>query len=71
MPLSGILKLGGGFADDLAGALDLDEAHWVATSAPVRMIRGDTTFLSLVDMDQDGTLEVVAGNALYRPDGAC
>ena len=48
------LRIGG--ADDLAGVLDLDEAHWVATSAPVNTLRSDEAFLKLVDADGCGRI---------------
>ena len=43
-------------ADDLDGILDLDEAHWVATGAPVDTIHCDGTFLDLVDVDGNGRI---------------
>lgn len=43
-------------AGDLRHVIDLDEAHWVATSAPVDTLRGDAAFLSLVDADGCGRI---------------
>ncbi len=43
-------------ADDLARALDLDEARWVATGAPIDTLSCDATFLSLVDTDHNGRI---------------
>jgi hypothetical protein len=43
-------------AEDLANAVDLDEAHWVATSAPIGSIRCDSTFLRVLDRDGDGRI---------------
>ncbi|MAE62944.1 MAG: hypothetical protein CMJ18_01625 [Phycisphaeraceae bacterium] len=43
-------------ADDLAAILELDEAHWVATSAPVSGIRADERFLGFVDHNADGRI---------------
>ena len=43
-------------AKDMALAVNLDEAHWVATSAPVETFRCDPTFLSLIDVDNDGRI---------------
>lgn len=45
-------------ADDLRKALELDEAHWVATSAPISTLRADATLLSLVDADKNGRVRV-------------
>ena len=45
-------------ADDLRTALQIDEAHWVATSAPVFTLRGDPAFLGLVDADGNGRIRV-------------
>lgn len=41
-------------ADDLARVLELDEAHWVATNAPIKTINTDQIFLELLDSDHDG-----------------
>ena len=41
-------------AEDLARAVELDEAHWVATSAPVGTVNCDPTFLQLLDTDANG-----------------
>ena len=43
-------------ADDLRHVLDLDEAHWVATSAPINTIHPDPIFLDLLDVDRDGRI---------------
>ena len=58
-------KLGGGFQlllespEDLANIMDLDEARWIACSAPVDGLNCDPAFARLVDMD---------GNGRIRPD---
>ncbi len=41
-------------ADDLKTILDLDEARWVATSAPVDGLECDRAFLDYVDTDGNG-----------------
>ena len=41
---------------DLRRVGELDEAHWVATSAPIAAINGDPAFLELVDTDHDGRI---------------
>lgn len=41
---------------DLAGVLEIDQAHWIATSAPVEGLRTDSVFLSLVDDDCNGRI---------------
>ena len=43
-------------AEDLALLSDLDEAHWVATGAPIDCINCDATFLRLVDSDKNGRI---------------
>ena len=43
-------------ADELAGVPDLNEAHWVATGAPIETISCDATFLDLVDIDHNGRI---------------
>ncbi len=43
-------------ASDLEKALVLDEAHWVATSAPVDTFNTDPAFLSLLDANGDGRI---------------
>ena len=43
-------------AGDLRRVGELDEAHWVATSAPIAAINGDPAFLELVDTDHDGRI---------------
>ena len=41
---------------DLRRVGELDEAHWVATSAPIVGINVDPVFLELVDTDHDGRI---------------
>jgi len=41
---------------DLKLILDLDEAHWVATNAPIETINTDPVFLQLLDEDLDGRI---------------
>ena len=41
---------------DLAGVAELDEAHWVATTAPIDTINADLLFLDLLDSDDDGRI---------------
>jgi hypothetical protein len=43
-------------ASDLEKTLVLDEAHWVATSAPVDTFNTDPAFLSLLDANGDGRI---------------
>ncbi|MHC4294258.1 MAG: hypothetical protein ACYSTL_01590, partial [Planctomycetota bacterium] len=43
-------------AADLQRVVDLDEAHWVATSAPIDAINCDKTFLQLLDADASGRI---------------
>ena len=43
-------------ADDLRHAAALDEAHWVATGAPIATISCDPVFLDLVDTDDNGRI---------------
>jgi hypothetical protein len=50
----------------LSSILELNEAHWVATSAPVESIRADTTFLSLMDTDNDGRIHASNLKAAIR-----
>ena len=45
-------------ARDLYQVLTLNEAHWVATSAPVVTINADRQFLALLDDDGDGRIRV-------------
>ncbi len=40
-------------ADDLLNVLELDEAHWIATGAPIQSFNCDKTFLTLVDTDNN------------------
>lgn len=42
--------------EDLEAVLELDEAHWVATTAPTATINCDPVFLDMMDTDQDGRL---------------
>ncbi|MDY7010672.1 MAG: hypothetical protein SVV80_07960 [Planctomycetota bacterium] len=42
--------------EDLAHILELDEAHWVATGAPIETINCDRTFLKLMDTDNNDRL---------------
>ncbi len=44
-------------AVDLRHAVDLDEARWVATSAPIDTLHLDALFLKLVDSDHDGRIK--------------
>jgi len=43
-------------AADLARAAELDDALWVSSGAPVRMIQCDPTFLEWVDSDNNGRI---------------
>ena len=43
-------------ARDLEAVMQLDEAHWVATGAPIGSINCDRTFLELVDTDRNGRI---------------
>ena len=43
-------------AEDLESAVRLDEAHWVATGAPVAGMNCDRTFLQLLDEDNSGRI---------------
>ena len=43
-------------ASDLRAVLQLDQAHWVATNAPISTINCDKTFLSLLDTDHNGRI---------------
>ena len=43
-------------AQDLEAVLELDEAHWVATTAPAATLNCDSVLLSLIDTDNDGRL---------------
>jgi len=42
-----------GTADELAHVLDLDEAHWVATGAPIGTLACDPVLLTLLDTDHN------------------
>jgi len=51
-------------AEQLAQAVELDPAHWVATAAPTDTINCDLTLIDLLDVDRSGRLtcdEVAAG----------
>ena len=52
----GTLQLKVENAGDLRRVGKLDEAHWVATSAPIAAINVDPVFLELVDTDHDGLI---------------
>ena len=52
----GTLQLKVESAGDLRRVGELDEAHWVATSAPIAAINVDPVFLELVDTDHDGRI---------------
>lgn len=43
-------------AEDLRHILDLDDAHWVAASAPIDTLHCDHVFLDLLDFDHDGRI---------------
>jgi hypothetical protein len=43
-------------AQDLDAVLELDEAHWVATTAPTATLNCDPVLLRLIDADKDGRL---------------
>ena len=43
-------------AENLARICELDEAHWVATGAPVDSIHCDATMLGLMDTDDNGRI---------------
>ncbi|KPK59176.1 MAG: hypothetical protein AMK73_08805 [Planctomycetes bacterium SM23_32] len=43
-------------ADDLAQVLGLDDALWMATSAPISGLNCDAEFLALVDLDHNGRI---------------
>ncbi|MEO1268171.1 MAG: hypothetical protein AAFX99_08740 [Myxococcota bacterium] len=43
-------------AQGMEHALELDEAHWVAVSAPCSTLEADTQFLALLDKDSDGRI---------------
>jgi len=42
--------------EDLENVVELNEAHWVATSAPVEMMNCDVVFLQLLDEDNKGRI---------------
>ena len=41
---------------DLQRAVELDEAHWVATGAPISTLNCDSEFLNLLDTDSNGRI---------------
>jgi hypothetical protein len=43
-------------ADDFERVLELDETHWVATSAPVHSLNFDKVFIRLLDKDDSGRI---------------
>ncbi len=43
-------------AAELQSVLELDQAHWVATNAPINTINCDGTFLTLMDTDKNGRI---------------
>ena len=43
-------------SEDLQRAVELDEAHWVATNAPISTINCDDAFLKVLDSDQNGRI---------------
>lgn len=43
--------------EDLKQVLELDEAHWVATNAPIETINADPVFLQLLDTNNDGRIQ--------------
>ena len=43
-------------AEDLRRVLELDEAHWVATGAPIVNLNADAVFLKLLDTDHNGRI---------------
>ncbi|MFB6356325.1 MAG: hypothetical protein ABEJ65_07405 [bacterium] len=45
-------------AEDLKQIQELDEAHWVATSAPVELLDCSDDFLKFVDLDENGEIRV-------------
>ncbi|WP_163336082.1 hypothetical protein [Desulfopila sp. IMCC35008] len=60
--MASFLQIGDAFhlqitgSEGLQDVLDLDEAHWVAVTGPVSTINCDTTFLKLLDSDDDGRI---------------
>ena len=44
-------------AEDLSHLTGLNEAHWVATGAPIETINCDRTFLGLADVDDNGRIQ--------------
>ncbi len=43
-------------AADLSRVCELDEAHWVAISAPINTLHMDRGFLEIIDTDKDGRI---------------
>ncbi|MHC4563089.1 MAG: hypothetical protein ACYS8X_09990 [Planctomycetota bacterium] len=43
-------------AADLAAAVELDEAHWVATAAPIHTLNADLALLKYLDADANGRI---------------
>lgn len=43
-------------AAELRTVLELDQAHWVATNAPINTINCDKSFLALMDTDKNGRI---------------
>jgi len=54
--LGGIYQLRLPSPDDLSGVMTLDEARWMASSAPVPGLDQDPAFLAFVDGDGDGRI---------------
>lgn len=53
-------------ADDLRDVLDLDQALWCATGAPIAAYRCDLKFLELVDSNHDGRIHTEELKAAVR-----
>jgi len=53
-------------AEDLRRVLELDEAHWVATGAPIETLNVDDDFLRLLDSDANGRVLCVELAAAIR-----
>jgi hypothetical protein len=51
--------------EDLESVLELDEAHWVATTAPVETINCDPVFLNLMDTDIKDIIATIGGKPHY------
>ena len=52
--------------EDLEAILSLDEALWIATTAPTSTIRADSVFLQYLDSDDDGRLRADEVKAAIR-----